>query len=60
MSQAAVASRFYGAFARKDAAGMAACAMWAMLLGWTPWFHAKVQAGALRALAACRTKASGR
>jgi ketosteroid isomerase-like protein len=155
MSQAALVNRFYEAFARRDAAGMAACyhrsatfedpafgpldregacAMWAMLLGrsadlaithqvsseagpvvkarwearytftrtgrtvlnrieasftfedglirthrddfsfwawarqafgpagllvgWTPWFHAKVQAEALRALAAYRAKAS--
>jgi ketosteroid isomerase-like protein len=27
-----------------------------LLLGWTPWFHAKVQAEALRALAAYRAK----
>jgi ketosteroid isomerase-like protein len=27
-----------------------------LLLGWTPWFHAKVQAEALRALAAFRAK----
>jgi ketosteroid isomerase-like protein len=29
-----------------------------LLLGWTPWFHAKVQAEALRALAAYRAKGS--
>ncbi len=29
-----------------------------LLLGWTPWFHAKVQAEALRALAAYQAKAS--
>ena len=28
------------------------------LVGWTPWFHAKVQAEALRALAAYRAKVS--
>jgi ketosteroid isomerase-like protein len=30
-----------------------------LLLGWTPWFHAKVQAEALRALAVYRAKTSG-
>jgi ketosteroid isomerase-like protein len=29
-----------------------------LLLGWTPWFHAKVQAEALRALAAYQAKES--
>jgi ketosteroid isomerase-like protein len=31
-----------------------------LLLGWTPWFHTKVQAEALRALAAYRAKTPSR
>lgn len=62
--------RFYEAFARRDAAGMAACyhrlatfedpafGPFGILLGWTPWFQAKVKAEVLRGLAAYRAKAS--
>ena len=72
MSQAAGVVRFHEAFARQDAARMVACyhrsatfedpafGPTGLLLGWTPWFRDKVQAEALRALAAYRAKGSVR